>query len=331
MIVMSTSIVSASSTESQLSLPASFQIWAPARSADQNPVLLYLASLSADSSRRTMGAALETMALMLSGGRCGAMDFNWAGLRVGLTTALKSELARRHKPNTANKMLCALRGVLEAAWNLEQIDTDDYMRAKNVKSVKGTVLPSGRSLTKGELVAMIKACPATACGVRDRALLIVAYGAGLRRSEVVALDLADYDRETGTIRVRSGKGNKERLVQTSAFVRPMVESWIALRGEDAGPLFLPTPKGGKIEMRRLNDQTVLTSLERCRERAGVKAFSPHDMRRSFATHLFEAGADAPMIQALMGHESISTTQKYDMRGEVHKQKAVDLMHLPLGI
>jgi integrase/recombinase XerD len=288
----------------------------------QSPVAFYLESLTSHHSKRTMKSALDTIASMVSEGRVlSCHHFDWAGLRREHTQVISARLAQSYAPATANKMLCALRGVLEAAWNLQQISTDDFHRAKAVKSIKGHTLPAGRALTKEELLAMLRACPATVCGTRDKAILAIAYGAGLRRSEVVELDLCDFDRATGTLTVRRGKGNRDRLVQTPAWVAPLVEDWLLHRGEDDGPLLLPTPKGGRIEVRRLDDQTVLTALERCRKRANVEPFSPHDLRRSFATHLFDAGADAPMIQALMGHASIATTQKYDRRGEEAKQRA----------
>ena len=301
------------------------------REPSQNPAAFYLASLTSKDSKRTMKTALDTIGAIVSEGAClSCFAFDWAGLRRQHTEIIRAQLADRYKPATANKMLCALRGVLEHAWNLDQISTDDFHRAKAVKSIKGEALPAGRALEKSELTAMLRACPDTATGLRDKALLAIAFGAGLRRSEVVSLDLADFNAATGTITVRQGKGRRERLVQTPAFVTPLVGAWLAVRSDIAGALLLPTDKSGRIKHgQRLSDQTVLTALERCCRRVGGKSFSPHDLRRSYATHLFEAGADAPMIQQLMGHQNIATTQKYDRRGEEAKQKAADMLTLAL--
>lgn len=118
-----------------------------------------------------------------------------------------------YAPATANKMLSALRGVLGAAFNLGQMDAEDYRRATEVKGVKGETLPAGRSITRGEIQALMDDCMAdqSAAGARDAAIIALLYSCGLRRAELTGLDLDDYDPERGTLRVR-GKRNKQRLV-----------------------------------------------------------------------------------------------------------------------
>ncbi len=113
-----------------------------------NPVAVYLAGLSAGS-RRTMLGALDTMAGLAAGGRADARSFPWHELRHQHTAAIRSRLAEQYSAATANKMLAALRGVLKAAWRLGLMDGETYHRAVAVTSVKGCVLPKGRSLTAG--------------------------------------------------------------------------------------------------------------------------------------------------------------------------------------
>ena len=145
---------------------------------------------------------------------------------------------------------------------------------------------------------------------RDRAILELLYAAGLRVSELVALDLADVDLSSSMVRV-TGKGNKQRLVpfgtKAERGMRRWLESSQALRAKSgaATAMFL-NARGG-----RLTDRSVRRILNRRLGEAAIHArLSPHALRHSFATHLLGAGADLRAIQELLGHASLSTTQRY---------------------
>lgn len=297
---------------------------------ENHPVAVYLAGLSSGS-RRTMLTALNTIAAMATDGRADAESFPWHQLRHVHTAAIRSGLAERYAPATANKHLAALRGVLKACWRLGLIDGEAYQRAADVPSVKGQRLPKGRSLTAGELRALFEACARdqSAAGRRDAALLAVLYGAGLRRSEVVGLELADYDRDTGALTVRSGKGNKERIAYVNGGGKQALEDWLAVRGDAEGPLFVAVRKGGSIRLgHQVSTQAVYGVVRKRGEEAGVEPFSPHDLRRSFVGDLLDAGADVSMVQRLAGHSQVTTTQRYDRRPEQAKRKAAQLLHVP---
>jgi integrase/recombinase XerD len=151
----------------------------------------------------------------------------------------------------------------------------------------------------------------TAAGLRDRALVEVLYGSGARISEAVGLDVDDVDLARGLVRLR-GKGGKERIVPIG---RPAVvaldaylvrvRSELARRGRGIPALFLNL-RGG-----RLSRQSAWAALQVAAERAGLAAHvSPHTLRHSFATHLLEGGADVRVVQELLGHASVATTQIY---------------------
>jgi integrase len=302
---------------------------------DQNPVAVYLASL-APGSRRTMSTGLRVIAALLTSGRCSAMALSWGELRYQHTAAIRSALSETYSAASANKMLAALRGVLKAAWRLGQIPTDEYHRAIDWQPVRGESLLKGRALVAGEIRALFDACAQDrkndgtlrATAVRDAAALAVLYGVGLRRSEVVALNLSDYDTDTGGIKVQNGKGNKARIVYASRAVKEALAAWLELRGLAEGPLFYPVLKSGQLVSRRLTDQAILNLVMNRGEKAGIKHFSPHDLRRTFISDLLDAGADISVVQKLAGHANVTTTTRYDRRGEVAKQKAVDLLHVP---
>ena len=215
------------------------------------------------------------------------------------------------------------------AFNLGLLDAEEYQRIRQVKSVRGVRLPAGRSLSHGELAALVEACEsdATHAGARDAAIIGVMYTGGLRREEVPALDVADYDPTSGELRVH-GKGDKQRQVYVNNGTGTALGDWLVVRGTEPGPLFLPVTRGGHLQWRRMNPQTIYDMLARRAEQAGVRAFSPHDLRRTFVGDLLDAGADVVTVQALAGHASVTTTARYDRRPEETKRKAASLLHLP---
>jgi integrase/recombinase XerC len=142
--------------------------------------------------------------------------------------------------------------------------------------------------------------------LRDRAILELLYSSGLRVSELTALNIGELDPGTGMVRV-TGKGGKERIVPVGSRALEALQEYLDQRGDGAanGALFLNT-RGGRINRRsvaRIVDAHVLKI-------AAFKRISPHTLRHTFATHMLEGGADLRAIQELLGHASLSTTQKY---------------------
>ena len=130
------------------------------------------------------------------------------------------------------------------------------------------------------------------------------YGGGLRRSEVVALDVSDYNPETTELRVRHGKGQKARICYATNGAKLALDAWFALRGSEPGPLFWPADgRGRPLVNRRMTDQAVLLLLQRRAKQARVSEFTPHDLRRTFISDLLDAGADMATVQRLAGHRT----------------------------
>ncbi len=304
--------------------------WSGALPFTEHPAVVYLASLS-EGSRRTVYQALNTIADLLSGGQLNAFQLNWAALRYQHTAAVRAQLVARYKPTTTNKMLSVLRQVLHHAWKLGQMSADDYQRARAIENVKGESLPAGRSLGAGELSALIGACEmdSTAAGARDAAIIAVMYATGVRRASVVHLDLTDYDEETGALRVRRAKRRKEYLVYLSQDgAQRALADWLIVRGDVPGPLFWPVTKGGEMANRPLSAQAVYNLLVKRARQAGIDHFSPHDLRRTLAGDLLDAGADIVTVKRILGHASVETTARYDRRPEDVKRKAANLIHVP---
>jgi site-specific recombinase XerD len=293
--------------------------------ADQDPATVYLAGLSSDNSRRAMAGALARISELTH-------SMPWHLLRYQHTQAIRAQLAERVAPAYANLMISALRGVLRECWRLGLMPSDDFQHAVDIHAIKSSTLPAGRGLSSGEVSALMRTCGAdtSIAGRRDAAMLAVLYGGGLRRSEVTALNLEDYNAEAGELTIRSGKGRKDRTAYTTNGATFALQDWISARGNVPGPMFYRIRKGARVVAERLTDQAVYLILERRRLEAGVAVCSPHDLRRSFVSDLLDNGADISTVQQLAGHSNIATTQRYDRRGEGTKRKAAQLLHVPYG-
>jgi integrase/recombinase XerD len=174
-------------------------------------------------------------------------------------------------------------------------------------------LPKALPLSDVEAILEAAGAAGTTLALRDRALLEVLYGTGARISEAVGLDVDDLDPVEGTVLLR-GKGGKQRLVPMGSFAREAVDAYLVRGRSDlvgacttAGALFL-NARGG-----RLSRQSAWAVLVKAADRAGVtRDVSPHTLRHSFATHLLDGGADVRVVQELLGHASVTTTQVYTL-------------------
>lgn len=272
-----------------------------------------------------MRQSLDTIASILTSGQCDALTLDWAALRYQHTAALRAVLMERYAPASANRLLCALRRVLLEARRLELISPEDYDRASDIKNISADPPLMGRALRPDEIAALMTACTSdpTPAGARDAALIAILRGTGLRRSEIVALNLTDFDATTGELQVRCGKGRKARTVYLPLGARAAVLDWLKIRGTSSGALLCPVHRLGSVTIRQMTDQAVLYTLQKRGKQAGIASFSPHDFRRTFCSDLLSAGVDVFTVQKLAGHSSPVTTAKYDRRGEEAKKKAVE--------
>jgi integrase/recombinase XerD len=240
---------------------------------------------------------------------------------AGFLAALR-EGDDEHPPlsaTSAARAVVAVRGLHRFAL-LDGLVTDDV--AHEVRPpTPARRLP--KAIPVESVVALIEAAGTVEGprGVRDRALLELLYGTGARISEAVGLAVDDLDRGQASVRL-AGKGGKERIVPVGSYALRAVEEYL-VRGRPAlaaagkhgvrgGALFLNV-RGGA-----LSRQSAWTILRAAAERAGdaggvdVSAVSPHTLRHSFATHLLDGGADVRVVQELLGHASVTTTQVYTL-------------------
>ncbi|MFG2000243.1 site-specific tyrosine recombinase XerD [Spirillospora sp. NPDC048911] len=181
-------------------------------------------------------------------------------------------------------------------------------KAISLDAVERLLAAAGAGAAAGEPGGSAEA----ARGLRDRALLELLYGSGARISEAVGLDVDDLDLDEGFARV-SGKGGKTRVVPIGDYARRAVEAYLVrarpelARAGRGGPALFLNARGG-----RLSRQGAWMVLRAAAERAGLSDVSPHTLRHSFATHLLDGGADVRVVQELLGHASVTTTQVYTL-------------------
>ncbi len=180
-------------------------------------------------------------------------------------------------------------------------------------------------LTISEIQALYKSCPVSdyrwkyaMTGLRDRAMLGLYYGCGLRRSEGLALDVTDIDLNRGLVHVRKGKGSKERLVPVSESIKQDFKAWLAVRDEyiknPEEKAFLLNPKGNRI-----GGNALLVRLKRLKETAGIdKDPGLHTLRHSISTHLLARGMSLENVSRFLGHDSLESTQIYTHLKEEHE-------------
>lgn len=215
-------------------------------------------------------------------------------------------------PATIARQLSAIR-------MLHRFLVDEGLRADDpTADLDGVRVPSGlpKALSEHDVERLLASVTGTdAVALRDRALLELLYGTGARISEACGLSLADVDLQEGSARL-FGKGARERLVPLGTCAREALHAWLTLgrpqlapvrwaRRGDAEAVFL-NRRGG-----RLSRQAGWAIVQRHAERCGLAAhLSPHVLRHSCATHLLDHGADLRVVQELLGHASVSTTQVY---------------------
>lgn len=212
---------------------------------------------------------------------------------------------------SAARSLVAVRG-LHRFLLLEGATTHDPATAVRPPSTPQR-LPKAISTDDVERLLEAASVGDTPSSLRDRALLETLYGCGARISEAIGLDVDDVDLTAGSALVH-GKGGKERLVPLGSYARRALHAYLVrarpgfASGGSAGPALFLNARGG-----RLSRQSAWSVLGAAARRAGLSAnVSPHTLRHSFATHLLDGGADVRVVQELLGHASVTTTQIYTL-------------------
>jgi integrase/recombinase XerC len=235
--------------------------------------------------------------------RAGAVD-------IMLLRSYLASLFAANEPATISRKLSAIRAFLRFLRREHVIEENVAMLVRPPKA--GKTLPS--FLTPDDAGALMESpiTPRPPTKVkpgprdqRDAAIFEVLYGCGLRVSECVGLDLVDVERDN--VRVRSGKGRKDRVVPLGDKARQALDRWLAVRGtlKPLSDALFVNARGGRVSAR-----SVRRFIDGHAYRAELPKTHPHALRHSYATHLLASGADLRAIQELLGHASLSTTSRY---------------------
>lgn len=299
-----------------------------ATTTKKGPVETYLGDL-APTGRPAMRSSLHKIAAIVDPRWNPASDldaFPWAQLRRQDTQQIRRELQQHYQPRSANRMLSALRQVLRRCWEAGQLSFEDYQFTVNIKPIPVRTPAEGQALDPEVIERLVAVAGARGglIGARDAALVATMYAAGLRRIEASRADATSYDRSTQEIRV-VGKGSYVRVVPLIPGWAQHLEHWLAFVAPD-GPMF-PRISHDRVGARMTPDDIgeAIHEIQAATPMGDRTDFTPHDLRRSFGTHLLDHGVDIALVKELMGHANIQTTTIYDKRGVAAKRRAVAVL------
>ena len=231
------------------------------------------------------------------------------------------------KPSTANRRLATLRRYYLWAIRHQRVSVDPCLQMVTARQP----LRIPKTLSESQVEALLQQPPAhTPRGLRDRAMLEVLYATGLRVSELVSVGVLDVSLSDGVVRVVQGKGGKDRLVPLGAEAAHWITTYMkearpALLGARTSPALFVTARAAPMTR-----QSFWLLIKKYAVLAGVRApLSPHVLRHAFATHLLNHGADLRVVQMLLGHSDISTTQIYTHVAR-ERLKSLHAQHHPRG-
>ncbi len=246
--------------------------------------------------------------------------------RGSVRAFLAALMEQGHSKRSIGRKLACLRSFFRYSLSRDLIDRNPAAGLHSPKADR--TLPS--FVEERQLIAAIEAIgTARWRDLRDRAVMEILYGTGIRAAELAGLDRGDFSAAEGTIRVR-GKGGKERIVPIGRHAIEIVSRYVQKTQEEFSRRFSPpdraalilSPRGGRINVRAVYAivRRILSTIPN-QERLG-----PHVLRHSFATHLLEHGADLRAVKELLGHENLSTTQVYTHVSTEHLQRVYAQAH-----
>ncbi len=234
-------------------------------------------------------------------------DNKLSNLEIGIIQETINKYRANHSEKSVSRLIACYKSFLKFLYS-EKIILDDL--ASLIESISTTFsLP--KTLDVQTVITLIEGIkPENAKAIRDRLIFEFLYGTGCRISELVNTDLQDVDFDANVIKIRFGKGSKQRLIPLGSSLKKSIESYVIqvrnnITNSNKIDALLLNARG-----QRLTRQSIWLVINNYASEQGILDLTPHTLRHAFATHLLEGGADVRVVQELLGHSSINTTQIY---------------------
>lgn len=296
----------------------------PGERPKANPAQVYLASLRTKQSRQTAVTAMGRLLNVFAHPEVDWWVFPWWKVTAQETTIAQDAILVRYSPSTSRLTMCVLRRILLECYRLELMTADTYHRAILLPKIKAESAPVGRMLQAEEVHALVGCIDAMKgdYGSMAGAVFSAALGGGLRREELAVLPVTALSLDGSSIRVM-GKGQKVRDQRLPLWASARVRTWLVTReGRASSPTMFLRTQGFRLKDREPSVWSIWSLIVATGRSAGVAPFTPHDLRRTFASRMLDV-ADLSITRKAMGHKSASTTARYDRRDDDRMAEAID--------
>ncbi|MHA1978115.1 MAG: site-specific tyrosine recombinase/integron integrase [Candidatus Hodarchaeales archaeon] len=223
---------------------------------------------------------------------------------------------RKYSPRSLHRKICSLKSFYKF------LKKEAFISSNPAENIESPKIPKSlpKTISVEETLTLLK----TPNNIRDRTILFLLYGTGMRVSELSDLNMNCVDLDNRMLRIIKGKGNKDRLIPLPDVLIPIIEEYMINRRSDSSSPALVLNRSGN----RLTSRSIQRLVKKYRELADLqdKKLTPHTLRHAFATHLLANSVDIRVIQELLGHASLSTTQLYTHVSLEHLRKSYDLGH-----
>ncbi|MHA1206197.1 MAG: site-specific tyrosine recombinase/integron integrase [Candidatus Hodarchaeales archaeon] len=223
---------------------------------------------------------------------------------------------KSYAPRSLHRKICSLKSFYKF------LKKEAFISINPAENIESPKIPKSlpKTISVDEAAQLLNAPK----NLRDRAVLYLLYGTGMRVSELSDLNIENLDLKNRLIRIIEGKGNKDRIIPLPDLIIPIIEKYLHARRDDIESSALILNRSGK----RLTSRSIQRLVKKYKEQVNLqeKKVTPHTLRHAFATHLLANSVDIRVIQELLGHASLSTTQLYTHVSLAHLRKSYDLGH-----
>ncbi|MCF2949263.1 tyrosine-type recombinase/integrase [Paraglaciecola aquimarina] len=287
-----------------------------------SPYALYMGTL-APNSRRSIQSQLNKIADIMEWPP-DSREQMFHQVDYQIACRIKVELAQQGSSGkTINRAMSTIRNIVKVAVLMGVIPENQLIQLSSIKHEKSPQY-QGNPLNATQVMALLSYLDLdkSVVGFRNKAIFGLLLGAGLRRSELVALKLNDLTLAENRLIVQKGKGNKRRIAFLPDWCVERLHTWLLLRGNEGEYLFNPVNRTKRINIKLgITTETIYQLVRSVSNHVGLNNLSPHDLRRTFITRLLEQDVDLNTVRQMAGHADISTTIIYDKRDQAVMQKA----------